>query len=104
MRGIQKSLQDLLATIEYRTLSSHERAVKLASVPGATVKLRAEACGMTEAAVRRADNAFENGRPLGQNGRPNHFNTELMDTFIEKVRTERDKGKSVTYAVAEQLV
>jgi len=96
--------QYILATSHFRSLTKLEKAVEVKFVSDLSLQEAADACGVSKSQVFRSELAVKEGRDIGTNGRPNHFNKMLMDDYIRRVKNVIEMRGNVTNEEAIRLV
>lgn len=86
----------MIATSEYRALSSHERSLRLIEKENCSQYEAAEACNLTQSAVARASKAKRAMRSIGQNGRPTVLSPSEKAELRQYALDKDDAGESAT--------
>jgi hypothetical protein len=94
----------LLATNDYRSLPSINKAIKLRKDNNLSFRTVVEATNITLPALQRAEKAIAEGREVGVNGRPNVLTKAAMECFIDLVNSFIDMREEINYDTAKQLV
>ena len=88
--------QRLLATVEYKSLQFPiEKAVRLHTVHGFSIRLSAQAVNCSAPALQRALIARQQERPAGRVGRPPRLSEAQSDLLIKKIKERADGCNSI---------
>jgi predicted transcriptional regulator len=91
------NLQQLLSTVEYRTLERHHKAVKLIIDNNITIKEAANACYLSKSAVGRALESYKQNRNIGKPGRQTLLNDDEINEFTSKIDEQLENSNKLTY-------
>ena len=88
----------ILMSADYRSLSPHEKAAKLVVEKHCSVRVAAEATGLSKSAVHRAIKSSQMGWSVGHQGRPYLFSLQ-EEAELERFLAERAQaGSPVNYS------
>lgn len=89
----------VLGTFEFRTLESFDRALTYRTTFDLSFKDAAAANGFSTSALKRGSVAIKDGRDPGVIGRPNHLNSDEMQSYIEWV--EKDMSLQIKLTIKD---
>ncbi len=96
-------IRKIFGTNEYRGLNSVERAILLHEKEGISLPKAAEICSIHLSQLRRALRAKREGREIGVNGRPQHFNDVEEAKIVSYIRENIPQEKR-RYDVMQETV
>jgi hypothetical protein len=100
----KQQLERILRRKEYRDLKPVEQGARLVVELKVGWSLAEEVTGASQRAIRRAIQAKEEGREVGQIGRPRSLTTEEEVELSKRVLQAIDKRDPLTYKEFQQQV
>eukprot|EP01041_Mallomonas_annulata_P035550 gene35550-58521_t len=91
------NLQQLLSTVDYRSLDSRNKAIKLIIDHNISIRKAADACNISKSAVGRALEANKDNRKIGITGRPSLLNDNDLISFTTKFDKQLENNSKLTY-------
>jgi predicted transcriptional regulator len=98
------NIQQLLTTVEYRTLDRRHKAVKLIIDHNITIREAANACYLSKSAVSRALDSYKQNRNIGKPGRQTLLKDNEITDFTSKIDEKLENDNKLTYNDIQHIV